>query len=131
MNLLLDTHIWLWSGVQRRHLKASVAHEMEADSNERFLSPVSIWELGVLLQKKRLSLPVTLAEWLSRSQAQLILQEAPLTWDVGMEERAMGWSHKDPADRFLAATARVYGLTLVTSDERLASAPGIKVMWNG
>ena len=38
--------------------------------------------------------------------------------------------HGDPADRFLAATAKVYGLTLVTSDQRLMNIPGITVLPN-
>jgi PIN domain nuclease of toxin-antitoxin system len=38
--------------------------------------------------------------------------------------------HRDPADRFLVATAKVYDLTLVTADERLMSVPGIRVLAN-
>ena len=46
-------------------------------------------------------------------------QEAPLTHDIAVMSRQLALSHQDPADRFLAATALVMGLTLVTADKRL------------
>src|SRR5712691_4122867 len=47
-----------------------------------------------------------------------------------VESRRLRAGPKDPADRFLAATARVYELTLVTADRRLAAAPGVLVIRN-
>ena len=44
---------------------------------------------------------------------------APLTHDIAGMSRQLVPSHQDPADRFLAATALVMGLTLVTADEQL------------
>lgn len=46
-------------------------------------------------------------------------REAPLNLEVALVSRTVDLSHDDPADRFLAATAIVYGLTFVTADERL------------
>jgi PIN domain nuclease of toxin-antitoxin system len=131
MRLLLDTHMWLWSAMDPRKLKSNVARELGDERNELFLSPISIWELRLLMEKKKFSIGMGLEAWLEHSREFSVLREAPLTWDVAREERGLGWSHKDPADRFLAATARVYGLTLVTADQRLANAPGIEVLWNG
>ena len=46
-------------------------------------------------------------------------REAPLTRDIALASRQLHFTHEDPADRILAATAYVMGLTLVTADERL------------
>jgi hypothetical protein len=45
------------------------------------------------------------------------VREAPLTHEVARWSRRIELPHEDPADRFLAASARVYDLTLVTADE--------------
>jgi len=47
------------------------------------------------------------------------VKEASLNYEVSIQSRMPDLSHEDPADRFLAATAVVYDLTLVTADERL------------
>jgi PIN domain nuclease of toxin-antitoxin system len=57
--------------------------------------------------------------WVAEASRAVALREAPLTHDVTMESRVLDLPHQDPADRFLAATARVYDLTLVTADDRL------------
>jgi len=58
------------------------------------------------------------------------LADAPLTHDVAMETLRISLAHRDPADVFLAATARVYGLTLVTADERLLRTKDLAVLAN-
>jgi PIN domain nuclease of toxin-antitoxin system len=57
-------------------------------------------------------------------------KEAPLTHEVALRTRAIDLPHRDPADRFLAATASVYGLTLVTGDERLLGSTAFAVLAN-
>jgi PIN domain nuclease of toxin-antitoxin system len=58
------------------------------------------------------------------------LRKAPFTWDVAQELRFTRVPHKDPADRFLAATAKVFDMTLVTADERLLQVPHLKLLPN-
>ena len=53
-----------------------------------------------------------------------------MTTDIAVASRRLALSHEDPADRFLAATAQVLGLTLVTADARLASSAEFAVMAN-
>ena len=55
-------------------------------------------------------------------------RETPLTYEVALASRTIALPHQDPADRFIAATAKVLGLTLVTSDARLLACPDIQVM---
>jgi PIN domain nuclease of toxin-antitoxin system len=49
---------------------------------------------------------------------------------VALAIPAISFSHCDPADQFLAATAKVFDLTLITSDENLLKVPGIRVLAN-
>jgi len=57
-------------------------------------------------------------------------REAPLTHDIALASCRLTLSHQDPADRFIAATARVLGLTLVTADERLLHSVEYAVLAN-
>ena len=54
--------------------------------------------------------------------------EAVLTFDVAQEAARVHLPHRDPADRYLVATARFYDLTLVTADERLLRVPDVKIL---
>jgi PIN domain nuclease of toxin-antitoxin system len=130
VRLLLDTHIWIWNQMTPEKLTSEVARELMSAENERFLSPVSVWEMTVLLEKKRIRLQQDFGEWFKMSVEDLELIEAPLHWAAAHELRFTLPGHRDPADRFLVATAKVYDLTLVTADERLLSVPGIKVLPN-
>jgi PIN domain nuclease of toxin-antitoxin system len=62
--------------------------------------------------------------------ADLELREAPVTIEVALAISAMTFAHGDPADHFLAASAKVFDLTLVTADEHLTDLPGIRVLAN-
>jgi PIN domain nuclease of toxin-antitoxin system len=130
MNLLLDTHIWIWNDLEPWKITSDVNRELGSPENQLWLSPVSIWETIVLLEKRRISLKQDFGVWVNESMKALQLQKAALTWEVAHELRFTLLPHRDPADRFLVATAKVYDLTLVTSDERLLNTPGLRVLAN-
>jgi PIN domain nuclease of toxin-antitoxin system len=130
MRCLLDTHIWIWMLREPHKLSSFVHQALYEPSNERCLSPVSIWEMTVLLDKKRISLDEDFGEWFARTSGDLELTEVQLTWQVVHEMRFILPNHKDPADRFLAATAIAFDLTLVTADQKLTGVPGLKVLAN-
>jgi len=130
MKLLLDTHIWIWGDAEAHKLSSEVARELASPENERYLSAVSVWEAILLLEKKRIRPIGDFGEWLEKSKLELGLIEIPLTWDIAHEIRYTILGYRDPGDRFLVATAKVYDLTLVTADERLMKIPGLKVLPN-
>jgi PIN domain nuclease of toxin-antitoxin system len=130
MRLLLDTHIWLWSLVERNRLSQRVIKEIGDPDNELWLSPISIWELVVLCQKRRMILDQNIDAWVSHKLSAVPLQEAPVTYEVARETGRLRLAHRDPADRFLLATAKVFELTLVTADEHLLKSRGVSVLAN-
>lgn len=127
MNLLLDTHIWLWSKLEPRKLGRRVVKELSDTTNELWLSPVSTWEALVLMQKGRIQVADPFA-WIERAAVQM--REAPVTHEVVRIGLGLRLPHSDPADRFLAATAQVLKLTLVTADLRLLGLGDIATLGN-
>jgi PIN domain nuclease of toxin-antitoxin system len=130
MKLLLDTHIWLWSLLDRKRLSPRVIAEIGNSSNELWLSPISIWELVVLRQKGRMILDQDVDAWIAHKLTAVPFREAPVTYEVARETGRLRLSHRDPADRFLLATAKVFELTLVTADEHLLKARDVSVLAN-
>jgi len=130
VRLLLDTHIWLWSLLEPVRLTKQVAAELENPDNELWLSPISLWEVLILVEKRRVVLDLDAAVWIRRVLARVPFKEAPLNHEVALKSRSLSLAHQDPADRFLAATALVYDLTLVTADERLLHSKELHVLPN-
>jgi len=127
LKLLLDTHIWLWGLLEPSRLGPRTLSELRDTANEIWLSPISIWEALLLHAKGKIHLSVNLAEWIAESTAGI--REAPLTHEIALVAQQLPL-HQDPADRFLAATAQVLGLTLVTADERLLGLRNIRTLAN-
>lgn len=91
MKLLLDTHIWIWNHLEPWRITSEVSKELGDPRNELWLSPISIWELVLLVGKKRLELNADLGEWVQQSMSELGLQEAPFTSAVAHELRFTLW----------------------------------------
>jgi PIN domain nuclease of toxin-antitoxin system len=130
LKLLLDTHIWVWSVLDPSRLSARVARQLVNSENEIWLSAVSVWELRLLHDKGRLKLMPDAVSWINDNLTRLNIREAPLTFDVALAISSLNLPHNDPADAFIAATAKVFGLTLVTADEQLARLKDIAVLPN-
>ena len=125
MRLLLDTHIFLWSLLEPERLRPEVAAALEDKSNELWLSPIVIWEVLMLAERGRVVLQPDAVTWVRRALEKVPFREAALTHEVAIQSRLVELHHRDPADRFLAATALVYDLTLVTADERLLKSSSV------
>jgi PIN domain nuclease of toxin-antitoxin system len=95
-------------------LSANVRHQLVSPSNEIFLSPVSIWEAQHLVRRNRLRIRETFQDWLNKVFAVVPLREAPFNFAVVAEASHIELSQSDLVDVFLAATALVFELTLVT-----------------
>ena len=130
MKLLLDTHIWLWSALNPARLSSRVAAALENPSNELWLSPISLWEVLTLCQKGRLILDPNPQAWIADTLDTIPMREAQVTYEVAQKTGRVQLPHRDPADRFLVATARVYDLTLATADEHLLKARQVAVLAN-
>jgi len=130
LRLLLDTHIWLWSQGSPARLVPRIQAELVYPRNELWLSPLSIWEVLLLSDKKRIILDEPAERWVVHALDSSPLREASLSNEVALETSKIKMAHRDPVDRFLAATARVFDLILVTADKRLLNAEGFSKLAN-
>ncbi len=130
MKLLLDIHVLLWSLIDPSQLSKRVADELENPSNELWLSPISTWEILLLTKKGRIVLDADPATWLPDVFERIPFKEAMMNHEIAIQSRILNLPHQDPADRFLAATSIVYGLTLVTADKRLMTSTHFSVLPN-
>jgi len=130
MKLLLDTHIWLWSEFEPERLSRRVTSGLTDPRNELWISPISTWEIVSLNRKQRVELGAPTQIWVHMSSERLSLREAPLTHEVVLAMESVKLPHRDPADTLLAATAKVYGLTLVTADRHILAGSGFSILAN-
>jgi PIN domain nuclease of toxin-antitoxin system len=130
MKLLLDTHIWIWALESPDKLSRAVRRQLEHANSEIYLSPISVWEAHVLAQRGRLRTRRSFREWLKEISMRVPLQEAPFNLAVAAEAAGIRLPQSDLGDVFLAATANVFGLTLVTADEQLIECAWLKTLAN-
>jgi PIN domain nuclease of toxin-antitoxin system len=128
LKLLLDTHVWLWTQLAPERLSKRARARLSANDVEVWISPVSMWEVLLLCERGRLRLAPTPRGWIDAFFSRVPAREAPMTRQVAMLSREVQVEHQDPADRFLAATAAAFDLTLVTADEHLVRGRGYRVL---
>lgn len=126
-DFLLDTHIWFWYLVGSNRLPSGLRQELDRASQTCWLSPISVWELGMLAARGRIRLRLTLRQWVKQAYEQFPLKQAPLNQEVALISHEITLPHKDPADHFLVATALVYELTLMTIDQHLTRTDGLPI----
>lgn len=125
---LLDTHVWLWHLRGDDALSLQARRHIEATLDNCWLSPVSVWETGLLHQRGRIHIRKDFRRWVEEARKTLPLHPAPLNAEVAVTSLEIDLPHPDPADRFLAATARTYELTLITADRRLLHSPSVETL---
>ena len=113
--VLLDTNVWSWTLLGNRRLTRA-AQDANDNARTRYLSPVSLYEVG---QKARFGKWPEIAPHVQRlrelAEAQG-LDFAVLDADIWVRAGTMDWSHRDPFDRLLVATALRYGMPIISAD---------------
>jgi PIN domain nuclease of toxin-antitoxin system len=119
--ILLDTCALLWIMNKEPVLPAALsAVERAARAGELYASPVSAWEIGILVTRRRVVLDVSAEVYVSRAFSRPGVQIAALTPEIAVRSSHLpGTLHSDPADRMLIATAMLMGLKLMTRDRRI------------
>lgn len=121
-SILLDTHIWIWFVNGNEELAKPIRKKINAaiQQNTIAIAAISLWEIGMLESKNRITLGMPCLEWINKSIELTCLQVLPLTPTIAVESCSLpGSFHGDPADRLIIATSRVEGATLITRDDKI------------
>ena len=117
--ILLDTHVLVWLDQDNPKLgpKCRTAIDDALAEDDLAVSAISFWEVAMLVAKQRLAIAMALNQW-RRDLIAGGIRELPLDGRVGLLAADLEL-HRDPADRFVAATATINEATLATADQRL------------
>jgi len=130
VNLLLDTHVWIWRLLDPDRLSATAERAIADRENTLHLSPISTWETLVLARKKRVSLSPTPAEWVHEALRRSAVGTPPFTHAIAQRSEDLeGFASADPADRFLVASALELDYVLVTADRAMRNFEPLATLW--
>jgi PIN domain nuclease of toxin-antitoxin system len=128
MKLVLDTHIWIHAVLEPNKLSPAVRAALSAPENELLLSVVSIWETLTLAAKRRLLIEGSATDWVTNRLRGSPVKVVALTQEIVIAAHNLELVHKDPADRWIVATAQCHGAALATADRLLIAAKSIDSM---
>ena len=128
MNLLLDTHTFLWMSLDNRRLSQTARRQLSDDANELFLSPVSYWEIAIKMSTGAYRLTEPLADFVTREVAANDLK--PLAIELAHADivSKLPTYHRDPFDRMLIAQSLVEGLPILGRDA-IFDQYGVNRIW--
>ncbi len=112
MNLLLDTHVLIWSLTNDPTLSDHARREITRGSNLVFVSAISVWEISIKMQLGKLKAPDNLLQEVIDKRFEFLDIKAEHSWQAGQ----LPAIHHDPFDRMLIAQAQLEQLTIVTRD---------------
>lgn len=122
LTLLLDTHTAIWLVANQRIAREAeeAINAVHETSGTLLVSPITAWEVGLLVSHKRVDLLATPQRWFARLLAVSNVRLAELSPEILIASSFLpGTPPRDPADRILLATARDLGATLITRDRLL------------
>ena len=130
--ILLDTHVWIWF-LSDPELVSSKARELidkAAQKDAIYISSISVWEMALLVLKKRLVLKLELSDWISKAESLNFLQFLPVDNAIALKSANLPPPlHSDPADRIIIASALALNVPLITKDEKILNYPIVNAVW--
>ena len=122
MNVLIDTHVWIWWLTGQPDLPAAerAALDLRVVTAPPLLSAISLWEAQMLHSKGRLQLRMPFARWLVDASLPDVVELVPLAPEVILRLDSLpSRFHGDPADRVIVASALSRGVPLHTHDRKI------------
>jgi PIN domain nuclease of toxin-antitoxin system len=119
MDLLLDTHVFLWLLAEPERLGDHLG-SLEDSTNDLFLSAASSWEIAIKAQLGRLELPDDPRRYVPDRMRTIGAQPLAVEHNHALAVSALPYLHRDPFDRLLVAQARDRRLQIVTADAQIA-----------
>lgn len=128
MRLLLDTCAFLWLATEPARLSTTAAEAIDDESNELFLSDVTLWEITLKHFACKLSLPEPPRIWISKQVSFFDLRPLHIDAEAIFRSGELPTAHRDPFDRLLAAQAIAGSFRFVTVDKAFEDF-GVGCLW--
>jgi PIN domain nuclease of toxin-antitoxin system len=128
MNILLDTHAFIWWDSHIDRLSPTALEVCQDSANTLFLSVVSVWEIQIKHQLGKLTLDVPLVEIVNSQQSTNGLQILPVELSHVLALDQFPLHHRDPFDRLLLAQAKIERAVLLSCDPAF-EAYSAYVLW--
>lgn len=128
--IVLDTHAWVWWLTKPHKLGRKAARAI--DKADRIgVSAISVWEIATKAEAGTLKFDRPYDVWLDAALAEdRRIELVPLSPRISVEAVRLSWAHRDPADRFIVASARTHDAALVTADERILTSGLVRCLWD-
>jgi PIN domain nuclease of toxin-antitoxin system len=120
--ILADTHVVVWAVEEDKRLGRNAIRLLNeaAEGDGLFISVITCWEIALLAERGKLALSLEVGLWLERNLNRPGVRWTQLEPAISVDSvRLPGNFHSDPADRWLVATARHFGIPLLTADRTI------------
>jgi PIN domain nuclease of toxin-antitoxin system len=131
--IVLDTHIWVWwvqgdARLTQQHQQYQSSFDSAQGTQGLGVSIFSCWEVAKLVEKDRLTLPVSVDDWLESALAYPGMLLLDLTLPILVESTKLVGFHNDPADQIIVETARIHNYPLLTADRKILVYPDVQTL---
>lgn len=116
--VLIDTHVLLWWRADGTRLSKRASAAID-DAETVLISPISAWEIGMLVHKGHVSIDRPLLHWIDALFQENGIDVADLSPTVAAHAATLDDFHGDPADRIIYSSALLRHCPLVTKDGRI------------
>ncbi|HEX7679966.1 MAG TPA: type II toxin-antitoxin system VapC family toxin [Thermoanaerobaculia bacterium] len=125
--IVVDTHAWLWWAAER-HKLSHAAVDALTETEGIAIASITLWEIAMLAEKKRLTLDRDVLVWLEDTITNTGARVLLLTPQIAVLATSIA-PLRDPADRLIAATAISHNAPLVTKDDRIRNSGVVETIW--
>jgi PIN domain nuclease of toxin-antitoxin system len=129
--IVLDTHTWWWAVSEPEQLSSRAIEIINTTpSGQRCIASISLWEFAMMVSRGKIHLRVTPREWFYHAISEVGTKVLPLSADIAIDSCNLpGNFHRDPADRIIVATARIYHAVVITRDQKIRDYPHVQAIW--
>ena len=128
MNLLLDTHAFLWWITDAPQLSPHASEVIADGGNVLFFSAASGWEIAIKARLGKLQVPEDLGRFLTGQLSRNAIRVLPIHLSHALHVYTLPDHHRDPFDRLLVSQALLENLPMLSANPQLARY-AVEVVW--
>jgi PIN domain nuclease of toxin-antitoxin system len=117
--IVLDTSTLLYWTLDPDQLSSKASRTID-QSDHILISSISVWEIGLKVKRRKLEIPLPISDYVQRLERLKAFEVLPVDIQTWLDNLALPWEHRDPADRTIVALAQRLDCPLVTSDSVIA-----------